>query len=61
MEVEIAVQTLSASTAKSLEILMKEQVPGFEMIVGETHFIKRFDDLNEFNTKIRKTIFQCVQ
>lgn len=53
MKVDIAVQTLSSSTAKSLEILMNEQVPGFERVDGEIRFIKCFNDLFDvFNTKV---------
>lgn len=52
MKVVIAVQTLSLSTASSLEILQNEKVPGFENVEGEIRFIKCFNDLFDvFNTK----------
>lgn len=53
MNVRIAVQTLSLSTANSLEILQNEGVPGFEMVDGEIEFIRCFNNLFDvFNTKI---------
>lgn len=52
MKVDIAVQTLSLSTAKSLEILMNERVPGFEMVYGLIRFIRCFNDIFDvLNTK----------
>lgn len=52
MKVVIAVQTLSLSTASSLEVLQNEKVPGFENVEGEIRFIKCFNDLFDvFNTK----------
>lgn len=56
MNVRLAVQTLSLSTANSLEILQKEGIPGFEMVNGEMEFIRCFNNLFDvFNTKMDRS------
>lgn len=52
MKVDLAVQTLSASTADSLESLMKHGVPDFEDAAATIRFVRLFNDLFDiFNTK----------
>lgn len=56
MNVALAVQTLSASFARSIEILMNAKIPGFEKVDGEIRFAKTFNDLFDiFNTKSDKS------
>lgn len=52
MKVDIAVQTLSASTADSLEFLMKKGEPGFDNAGPTIRFVRIFNNLFDvFNTK----------
>lgn len=52
MNVAIAVQTLSASFANSVKVLMDAKTPGFENVHGEIRFANTFNDLFDiFNTK----------
>lgn len=56
MNVAIAVQTLSASFARSVQILMNAKIPGFEKVDGEIRFANTFNDLFDiFNTKSDKS------
>lgn len=52
MKVSYAVQTLSASSARCIEYLMKQNTPGFENSAGTIRFARCFNDLFDiFNTK----------
>lgn len=50
MKVEIAVQTLSASTAASMELLMKKGLPEFVGAEANIKFIRIFDSLFDIKT-----------
>lgn len=55
MKVETAVQTLSASTAESMEFLMNKGYKQFADAEPTIHFIRLFNDLFDiFNTKANK-------